>query len=215
MRIKPMVFAALVTGIVAGVSGCGTTVSNPVSAPSPSRSTTAAAPEENPGGETPAGNQGGDAVESQQPTVAPVTANPAPNGSGHGFCFDLNSQLANDAVSRLAVPATGPWRIESASDDPISQGCAGTLSWMTVLSGDIHPYLHILYFADGEWLGTATAEPYGYTKILGKTKDTVRVQYQWLTADEPLCCPQGGPSVVSFTLAGGKIQASGQFPPER
>ncbi|WP_330249728.1 hypothetical protein OG874_25870 [Nocardia sp. NBC_00565] len=29
-----------------------------------------------------------------------------------------------------------------------------------------------------------------------------------------LCCPQGGPSVVTFILNGTSVQAKGQFPPD-
>ncbi|MBL1073729.1 LppP/LprE family lipoprotein [Nocardia sp. 2] len=229
MRTKTMVFSALAAALMTGVTGCGTTVSNPTTAPTPSAPAvssaakpTGGAPSGNPDAPSGGGQDDESTAASQQPptaapgtSAAPVTSAGAPYGSGHGRCFDLNSRLAGEAVSRLAVPATGPWQIELASDDLISDGCDNTLSWMTVISGNIHPYMHILYFANGTWLGTATAKPYGYTKILGKTKSTVQVQYHWLTGNEALCCPEGGPSVVTFTLQNGRIQTSGQFPPDK
>ncbi|WP_327140078.1 LppP/LprE family lipoprotein [Nocardia sp. NBC_01327] len=150
-------------------------------------------------------------TETAPPTVAPVTS--APNGSGHGLCFDLNSRLADTAIKGLAVPSTGAWTNPFASNDPISAGCDGVLSWMTVESGNIHPYTHVLFFTNGTYLGTATSSPYGYTEVLGKSANVVSVRYRWAKSDDALCCPTGGPSVVTFTLSGGKVQASGQFPP--
>lgn len=211
MRIKTLVVGLLMAGVVASVGACDPEVSNQPGTSSPG--TTVAAPGGNQGGSGP-GTDTETAAPQPSTTVSPA-GNPAPNGSGHGMCFDLNSRLANEAVARLAVPGTGPWRIESASEDPISAGCAGTLSWMTVMSGNIHPWTHILYFSDGAWLGTATAKPYGYTTVLDKTKNSVKVRYLWLTGNEALCCPEGGPSVVTFTLKDGRVQTMGQFPPDK
>ncbi|MFX0578992.1 LppP/LprE family lipoprotein [Nocardia nepalensis] len=67
----------------------------------------------------------------------------------------------------------------------------------------------------GTYLGTATAEPYPHTAVIGKTRNTVSVQYRWANPSDPLCCPQGGPSVVTFTSAGSQVQASGQFSPSK
>ncbi|MEV0296025.1 LppP/LprE family lipoprotein [Nocardia sp. NPDC050710] len=147
------------------------------------------------------------------PSTSPVRA--APNGSGHGLCFDLDSALAASAVARLGSPPAGTgWEIQEASNDPIDAGCSGVLSWMTVEGPGIHPGTHILFFTDGAYLGTATAQPYAYTEVLGKTRNTVSVQYRWPKPEDPLCCPQGGPSVVTFTLNGTSVQANGQFPPD-
>ncbi|MGW4119626.1 LppP/LprE family lipoprotein, partial [Nocardia sp. NPDC004711] len=77
----------------------------------------------------------------------------------------------------------------------------------------IHPYIHVLFFTNGTYLGTATSNPYGYTEVIGKTANTVSVQYKWAKSSDALCCPSGGPSVVTFTLSGGKVVAKGQFPP--
>ncbi|MEU6186608.1 LppP/LprE family lipoprotein [Nocardia sp. NPDC047038] len=153
-----------------------------------------------------------------EPSVA-ATSSPAtqsaPEGSGHGLCFDVNSALAASSVATLAAPpGGGSWTIQGASEDPIAAGCSGVLSWMTVEWPGIHPGTHVLFFTGGKYLGTASARPYGYTTVLGKTRDTVSVQYRWPLKDDALCCPQGGPSVVTFTLNGTTVQANGQFPPE-
>jgi len=142
------------------------------------------------------------------------TAQPAPEGSGHGLCFDVNSALAASSVASLGAPPAGDgWEIQAGSDDPIEAGCSGVLSWMTVEWPGIHPGTHILFFTGGKYLGTASAQPYAYTTVLGKTRDTVSVQYRWPREEDPLCCPQGGPSVVTFTLTGTTVTANGQFPP--
>ncbi|WP_067540293.1 LppP/LprE family lipoprotein [Nocardia crassostreae] len=234
VKAKSMVFGLLAAGMLVSASGCGTTSSQGggpnqggTSTPSAVVTSTVTKPGGNPGGGTSgeqgegtsgdqSGTSGGETTAPQQPpTVAPVTEDPAPNGSGRGNCFDVKSQLAGDAIASLAVPEAGPWYVSDASEDPIDNGCTNTLSWMTVTSGNIHPWVHILFFTNGTWLGTATANRYGYTEVLGKTKDTVRVQYRWLTSNEALCCPEGGPSIVTFTLSGGKVQANGKFPPSK
>ncbi|WP_297626106.1 LppP/LprE family lipoprotein [Nocardia sp.] len=156
----------------------------------------------------------GTAVDQQPAPGTPVASTvAAPIGSGHNLCFDLNSELAHNAVARLAATSAGPWQIESASNDPIADGCDGVLSWLTVTSGNIHPYTHVMFFTNGTYLGTATSQPYGYTEVLGKSRTVVSVRYRWAKADDALCCPQGGPSIVTFTLNGTTVQANGQFPP--
>lgn len=148
-------------------------------------------------------------------TTVPAAAQQpaAPVGSGHGLCFDLNSQLAQSAIATLPAPDVGQWQVGQASDDPISAGCDGVLSWMTVSSTVNHPFTNVLLFTGGAYLGTATSKPYMFTQVTGKTRNTVSVTYHWLQGNEAMCCPTGGPSVVTLTLNGTKVTASGQFPP--
>lgn len=156
------------------------------------------------------GEQSGGAPATTKQTASPVSA---PNGSGHGLCFDVNSGLANDAVNSLKVTTSGGWKIESGSGDAIADGCDGVLSYLYVTSGNIHPYYHVLYFTGGKYLGTASLNPFTYTEVLGKTRTSVTLRYRWIKSDDALCCPTGGPSDVVFTLNGTKIQANGEFPP--
>ncbi|MFC9439540.1 LppP/LprE family lipoprotein, partial [Nocardia sp. NPDC057030] len=157
-------------------------------------------------------------VDNKEPAPAPPpppAADQPPNGSGHGLCFDSNSQLARNAVSRLAPNKGGyPWVILEASTDPIDAGCSGVLSWMLVDWDGSHPGYHVLFFTNGTYLGTATSKYYGYTTVLGKTKNTVSVQYRWALPQDALCCPSGGPSTVTYTLNGTTVTAQGQFPPD-
>ncbi|QIS22683.1 LppP/LprE family lipoprotein [Nocardia terpenica] len=147
---------------------------------------------------------------------APIAAaDPVPPGGGHGLCFDVNSQVARDAVASLPPNRGGyPWVIESGSQVPISQGCDGLLSWMTVDWAGTHPGSHVLFFTDGQYLGTATSKYYSYTDVLGGDRTHVQVRYRWALPQDALCCPSGGPSVVTFTLNGHDVTADGQFPPD-
>lgn len=153
----------------------------------------------------PGGSATTDPAAAQQPA--------APAGSGHGLCFDVNSQLAQSALARQAAPPVRGWKVGQGSDTPVSAGCDGALSWMEIYSDVNHPYTHILFFTGGEYLGTATSEPYMYTQITGKTRNSLTLTYHWLQGNEAMCCPTGGPSVVTFTLNGTKVTADGQFPP--
>ncbi|WP_228541254.1 LppP/LprE family lipoprotein [Nocardia sp. XZ_19_369] len=239
MNVKSWAFAALAASVVLGASGCDTS-----SAPQATRTPIPSAVPSAPAGPSnaPAPEQPGDTgkpgdppqaqpnpqttketppagvpVDRQEPAPAPPPppANQPPNGSGNGLCFDSNSQLARNAVGRLAPNAGGyPWVILEASNDPIAAGCAGVLSWMLVNWNGSHPGYHVLFFTNGTYLGTATSKYYGYTTVLGKTKNTVSVQYRWVKPEDALCCPSGGPTVVTYTLNGTTVTAQGQFPPD-
>ncbi|WP_067721420.1 LppP/LprE family lipoprotein [Nocardia yamanashiensis] len=156
------------------------------------------------------GEQSGGVPATTKQTASPVSA---PNGSGHGLCFDVNSGLANEAVKSLKATTSGGWNVEGGSGDAIADGCDGVLSYMYVSSGNIHPYYHVLYFTGGKYLGTASLNPFTYTEVLGKTRTSVTLRYRWIKSNDALCCPSGGPSDVVFTLNGTKIQANGEFPP--
>ncbi|MEU1958452.1 LppP/LprE family lipoprotein [Nocardia sp. NPDC019255] len=213
MNVKLSAVVSLAATVVLTTAACGPdsgTSAGPVT--SAGRTTTASpagpavTPERAPGATAAPGSP---AATTQSPV-----AEQAPEGSGHGLCFDANSALAASSIATLAAPPGGSWTVQGASEDPIAAGCTGVLSWMTVDWPGIHPGTHVLFFAGGKYLGTASARPYAYTTVLGKTRDTVSVQYRWPEKSDPLCCPQGGPSVVTFTLTGGTVQANGQFPPD-
>ncbi|RMI35654.1 LppP/LprE family lipoprotein [Nocardia stercoris] len=106
----------------------------------------------------------------------------------------------------------GPWQVDEGSTDPISAGCDGLLSWMTVETGGIHAPMHILFFTGGTYLGTATSQPHAYTQVSRQSANVVQAQYHWPLDGDALCCPQGS-GTVTFTLTGTTVQANGQFPP--
>ncbi|MVU75979.1 hypothetical protein GPX89_01825 [Nocardia sp. ET3-3] len=146
-------------------------------------------------------------------TTVPAAAQ-QPAGSANGLCFDANSDLARSAMARLSPPPVGEWQVGQVSDEKISSGCDGVLSYMEVYSNVNHPYTHLLFFTGGKYLGTATSDPYMYTRITGTSRTSLSLTYAWLEGDnDPMCCPKGGPSTVTFTLNGTKVTANGTFPP--
>lgn len=240
LNVKSWAFAALAASVVLGATGCGSSSAPQAATRTPIPSAAPASP--GTPGNAPGPAQPGEAdqttnspqaqpnapevdtapppasvpVDQKEPAPAPPppAANQGPYGSGHGLCFDLNSELAHNSVGRLAPNAGGyPWSIVEGSTDPISAGCSGVLSWLLVDWDGSHPGYHVLFFTDGKYLGTATSKYYGYTTVLGKTKNTVSVQYRWVKPEDALCCPSGGPSNVTFTLNGTTVTAQGQFPP--
>ncbi|MFD6463975.1 LppP/LprE family lipoprotein [Streptomyces roseolus] len=217
MGIKPAVLV-LAAGVALAVAGCGSDTPTPTATPTRPGTVTVVPPQTGPAVtvapspiEPPTITWPGTRTTTAAPPTAPVTVLP---GSGHGYCFDLNSDLAHSGFAKVAAaePST-VWTIPGASEDSADAGCAGVLSWMTMEGMGIHPVTHVLFFADGRYLGTASAEPYAYTQVVGKTRGTVSVQYRWALPEDALCCPTGGPSIVTFTLNGATVQAKGQFPP--
>ncbi|WP_433657616.1 LppP/LprE family lipoprotein [Nocardia sp. CA-128927] len=239
MNVKSWAFAALAASVVLGASGCGSSPTPQASrTPIPSAAPASPGASSNAPGPAQPGDTDQPATPPQAQTNTPETnnapppasvpinqkepvpalpppANEGPNGSGHGLCFDSNSQLARNAVARLAPNKEGyPWVILEASNDPIDAGCSGVLSWMLVDWNGSHPGYHVLYFTNGTYLGTATSKYYAYTSVIGKTRNTVSVQYRWALPQDALCCPSGGPTVVAYTLNGTTVTAQGQFPPD-
>ncbi|MBM7367950.1 LppP/LprE family lipoprotein [Gordonia hydrophobica] len=155
---------------------------------------------------------------STPPISTPQISTPAADrpGSGHGLCFDLNSQLAQDAIATLGTDSNGgAWQPQGASNHPVSGGCG--LDWMIVNGSGFNDATYtsrVLLFGNGQYLGTVEPHEYSYTSIAGDTLDSVTVRYRWLRDEDPFCCPQGGPSTVTVTLSGGQISRTGQFPPE-
>lgn len=155
-------------------------------------------------------------TESSTPQAATSTESASTSiaGSGSGLCFDRNSALAQSAMTQLAAPPIGNWKISSASEDQLAAGCDGVLSWMAVSSDVNHPHTHILFFTDGTYLGTATPKPYTNTQVTDLDRTAVSVKYHWLQNGDPMCCPSGGPRVATFTLNGTTVQSTGEFPPD-
>ncbi|MGW4352639.1 LppP/LprE family lipoprotein [Nocardia sp. NPDC004582] len=203
MQTRTAALIAMAAAVVAVTTACDPGSSTgPVTTSGAAPVATSAGTPASPG--SPATTSGG---------AAPRQQGGAPAGSGHGLCFDINSDLARAAIAKLNPPPVGGWQTGQASDAALASGCDGVLSWMMVNSNTNHPYTHVLFFTGGTYLGTATADPYMYTQVTGKTRNSLSLTYRWLDNSDPMCCPQGGPSVVTFTLNGTTVKADGQFPP--
>lgn len=195
----------MAVAVAAAATGC---VGSETGAPGASapRTTTAVS---GPGGGGPSADPG-----SGSPTV-PVTSGQAEAGpvtGGKGRCVDTDSPAVRSAITALRQSSNGAeYWLDGASDAPLGE-CPGLLWVRVTAGGSASSPSHLLFFDHDGYLGTATAEPTSYTSVIGNTGATVRVQYRWLVADEPFCCPEGGPAVVTFTLAGGSVTPAPAIP---
>ncbi|MFD5174182.1 LppP/LprE family lipoprotein [Nocardia sp. NPDC058379] len=215
--------SALIAIAAAAVAGC-TAENGSAAAPSTSRATTtvaASAPQtpgeqpratEAPGGNGSSGGTQAPVVTEAPPvTAAPGTTKPQPADdiSGPGRCIDPQSTGVRNALARL----DGTWVAQQASADLPGQ-CAQLL-WVRAVGGNsAGAPIHVLFFHDGKWLGTATSEAYAFTSVVGYTDTTVTVEYKWLAGDEPFAAPQGGPVAIHYTWNGSNVVMSGPLPTE-
>lgn len=198
MRTRiPIAAVAAVTSLLF-VAGCGSTDGTPA----------------------PASSSGVAGPVTDEAVTEAVTTTPDPREipttvTESGPCLDRNSALVSDAIGTLGADSYGGTWVPTASSDEQTGNCPDLL-WMSVDGtgiGDATYRTQVLFFHDGRYLGTATAQPYSYTHVVGSDARSVSVQYRWLDDDDPFCCPQGGPSVVTFTWDGDAVVANGQFPP--
>lgn len=132
--------------------------------------------------------------------------------SGNGLCLDPNSPAVSDIYAGLTGDY-GDWMLDSASQDPASD--CPDLSYLLTYPAYATSSTpgHILFFHHGNYLGTATYQPTSYTRVVASSWDSVTAQYRWIVGDEALCCPEGGPSEVTFTWNGSGVTPQGEFPP--
>jgi hypothetical protein len=197
--MKNVLRATVAIGFVALVAGCST--AEPSSAPTNSRTPAAVAPSTTVDA-PPA------ITESVETTTSSKTES---NISGNGLCLDQDSAGARAALASL--PGEGSWAVEHASDAAI--GSCPELLWLSAAGGNSAAApIHILFFHDGKYLGTATSEPYAFASVASWTDDTVAVEYKWLVGDEAFCCPQGGPVTITYTWNGSNVVMNETLPKE-
>ncbi|MFI5499295.1 LppP/LprE family lipoprotein [Nocardia asteroides] len=222
--------SALIVAAAATVAGCtgdgGSTETTPTSAkttvvattPAPTGGQQPTGGQEPTGGEEqPTGGQGPTGgqtppttVVTEQPEPTSVPDRPAGNDiSGPGRCIDPASTGVRNAVATLG----DGWVAQRASADQPGQ-CAQLL-WVRAVGGNsAGAPIHVLFFHDGKYLGTATSEPYAFTTVAGYTDTVVTVEYKWLAGDEPFATPQGGPAAIHYTWNGSNVVMSGPLPKE-
>ncbi|WP_431969343.1 LppP/LprE family lipoprotein [Nocardia sp. bgisy134] len=140
----------------------------------------------------------------------PGTVTAPDNGiGGPGRCVDPASPGVRSALAGLGEG----WVADRASTD--QPGSCGQLLWVRAVGGvSAGAPIHVLFFHDGKYLGTATFEPYAFTHVAGSNGDSVTVQYKWLVADEPFAAPQGGPVSITYTWTGSGVAMSEPLPEE-
>ncbi|MGI5216695.1 LppP/LprE family lipoprotein [Nocardia sp. CA-290969] len=200
---------AFTAGIVAGCADEGIV---PPSATTPAPTsigggTQATAPTGEPTATSAPAVTGQPPVASSSESAPPV---PADDGiSGPGRCIDPSAPGVQEAVAGLG----DGWVADQASAD--RPGDCGQLLWVRAVGGNsAGAPIHVLFFHDGTYLGTATSEPYAFTHVAGSSDTAVTVEYKWLVADEPFAAPQGGPAAITYTWTGSAVVMSEPLPPE-
>ncbi len=132
-----------------------------------------------------------------------------------GPCLDLDSALVSDAFATLGnAPGGDPW-VPGTASDAAGEDCP-TLLWATAETpmGTVSSPTQVLFFHDGTYLGTATAESFADTDVVGSTDTSDSVQYRWLGEQDANCCPSGGPAVVTYSWDGSRVVMEQPLPQE-
>jgi len=152
--------------------------------------------------------------------AAESVASPIPQAASgadvrSGPCLDLGSAMVSDAFATLGnAPGGDPW-VPGTASDAAGEDCPALL-WATAETpmGTVSSPTQVLFFHDGTYLGTATAESYAYTDVAGSTDDSVSVEYRWLGEQDANCCPSGGPAVVTYSWDGSRVVMEQPLPQE-
>ena len=160
----------------------------------------------------------------QAPTTAvqntdaqPTADAPAPTGTPADTCSGLTGA---DAVERWAgdVPPTVenyPWNPAAAETDGYDP-CAD-LSWiiLPIEGGTASSPYQIMLFHDGDYLGTATSDAYGFHPTVSRVDDaTISVTWHWPREGEPNAGPTGESTAqFAWDAPSGSVAMTGEVPP--
>ena len=148
-------------------------------------------------------------LDDEDPT-SEAEAAPEPDTS----CGSDDAQSAfAQGVSQVPLWGTIGWELfDSSGYDP----CA-SLSWETLMieGGTSSSPFHIMLFNHGEYLGTATAKPYGFAPTIERVSDSeIAVTYHWPREGEGNA-NRSGTTDAGFRSDEGqqKVIMSGDVPP--
>ena len=148
------------------------------------------------------------------PNVVMDDEQPSPEADTTSSCGSADAQTAfSEAVSQVPPWGTIGWELfDSSGYDP----CA-SLSWETLMieGGTSSSPFHIMLFNHGEYLGTATAKPYGFAPTIERVSDSeIAVTYHWLREGEGNA-NRSGTTDAGFRWDEGqqKVIMSGDVPP--
>ncbi|OYD70325.1 LppP/LprE lipoprotein [Rhodococcus sp. OK302] len=123
-------------------------------------------------------------------------------------CVDISSPVVSEAVQSLEPFSGRSWRATSAGAP-----CSTLVSVTADIEGATGSSpTNVLFFAGGEYLGTATAKPTAFTQVVGGNDYTVEVQYKWLEPGDVTADPTGGPVIVRYLWDGSSVQMLDQLP---
>ncbi|MCZ4076732.1 LppP/LprE family lipoprotein [Rhodococcus sp. H36-A4] len=140
--------------------------------------------------------------------AAPATRTP---GSQYPVCLDLASTTVTDALASLLQYFDGvPW-VATEIGDP-----CGSFTWVRAdtSGGTASSPVQVLFFADGDYLGTGTSEPYAFTFVDSQSVDTITVGYRWLVGDDANANPSGGPALIRYQWDGSSVTMLDALPVE-
>ena len=139
----------------------------------------------------------------------------SPEAGTTSSCGAADAQTAfSEGVSQVAPWGTIGWELfDSSGYDP----CA-SLSWETLMieGGTSSSPFHIMLFNHGEYLGTATAKPYGFAPTIERVSDSeIAVTYHWPHEGEGNA-NRSGTTNAGFRWDEGqqKVIMSGDVPPK-
>lgn len=148
------------------------------------------------------------------PNVVMDDEQPSPEADITSSCGSADAQTAfSEAVSQVPPWGTIGWELfDSSGYDP----CA-SLSWETLMieGGTSSSPFHIMLFNHGEYLGTATAKPYGFAPTIERVSDSeIAVTYHWPREGEGNA-NRSGTTDAGFRWDEGqqKVIMSGDVPP--
>lgn len=162
-----------------------------------------------------------DSAATEEEPTRPVPPNvmmddeqPSPEAGTTSSCGAADAQAAfSEGVSQVAPWGTIGWQLfDSSGYDP----CA-SLSWETLMieGGTSSSPFHIMLFNHGEYLGTATAKPYGFAPTIERVSDSeIAVTYHWPREGEGNA-NRSGTTDAGFRWDEGqqKVIMSGDVPP--
>lgn len=144
-------------------------------------------------------------------SAIPTSASPQPRQCG----VDLHA-AAIDAAAR-GLPESRDWKAPFVNEGSGNYDPCAALSGAIAIPGTATASapVHILLFHQGEFVGTATPEPYRHAGIDAKqsTADTVVVGFHWRNGDECDAC-MTGVGYVRFQWDGEKVRQLDQLPPQ-
>ncbi len=155
-------------------------------------------------------------IEEQPPVASPeqvptVDAGAQAAPAQPAACLEIDSLAVTDAVASLPQYFDGvPWMAYE-----MGEKCA-SFTWVAATSESATASTpdHYLFFADGDYLGTATSAPYSFTFVAGQTPDIITIGYRWLIGDEPFAAPSGGPALIRYQWDGAQVTMLDSLPPE-
>ncbi|WP_238599366.1 LppP/LprE family lipoprotein [Corynebacterium heidelbergense] len=149
---------------------------------------------------------------------APPIAPPAPAPSPTPACSGLSGPEA--AQKWLAeVPDPKGWQFDTQYADTNGYDQCAPLSWviLPISHGTSSSPYHIMLFNHGQYIGTATKQPYGYAPTVSRTSpESIAVTYHWPQPGETNV-NKTGETHAQFTWDEGAqhVVMDGDVPPER